>query len=293
MSLDKKRHLVHRENSPLSIVKQCELLEIHRSGIYFKPKLESLLNLRLMRLIDEKFIDCPFYGVPRMTTWLNEDMGYAVNHKRIERLYKVMGIQTIFPKKNLSKRNQKHKIYPYLLKNLIINRPNQVWQADITYIPLERGFMYMVAIIDVYSRKVLNWSISNTMNVEWCLQVYEDAIKQFGCPEILNTDQGSQFTSPIFTKASIDRDIKISMDGKGRALDNIFIERFWRALKYEHIYLNPANGGLELYEGVRKYIGFYNTERRHTSINNNTPEKYFNPSNLIIKNKLKFELSLS
>jgi len=293
MSLDKKRHLVHRENSPLSIVKQCELLEIHRSGIYFKPKSESLLNLRLMRLIDEKFIDCPFYGVPRMTTWLNEDMGYAVNHKRIERLYKVMGLQTIFPKKNLSKRNQKHKIYPYLLKNLIINRPNQVWQADITYIPLERGFMYRVAIIDVYSRKVLNWSISNTMNVEWCLQVYEDAIKQFGCPEILNTDQGSQFTSPIFTKASIDRDIKISMDGKGRALDNIFIERFWRALKYEHIYLNPANGGLELYEGVRKYIGFYNTERRHTSINNNTPEKYFNPSNLIIKNKLKFELSLS
>jgi len=293
MSLDKKRHLVHRENSPLSIVKQCELLEIHRSGIYFKPKLESLLNLRLMRLIDEKFIDCPFYGVPRMTTWLNEDMGYAVNHKRIERLYKVMGLQTIFPKKNLSKRNQKHKIYPYLLKNLIINRPNQVWQPDITYIPLERGFMYMVAIIDVYSRKVLNWSISNTMNVEWCLQVYEDAIKQFGCPEILNTDQGSQFTSPIFTKASIDRDIKISMDGRGRALDNIFIERFWRALKYEHIYLNPANGGLELYEGVKKYIGFYNTERRHTSINNNTPEKYFNPRNLIIKNKLKFELSLS
>lgn len=293
MSLDKKRHLVHRENSPLSIVKQCELLEIHRSGIYFKPKLESLLNLRLMRLIDEKFIDCPFYGVPRMTTWLNEDMGYVVNHKRIERLYKVMGLQTIFPKKNLSKRNQKHKIYPYLLKNLIIDRPNQVWQADITYIPLERGFMYMVAIIDVYSRKVLNWSISNTMNVEWCLQVYEDAIKQFGCPEILNTDQGSQFTSPIFTKASIDRDIKISMDGKGRALDNIFIERFWRALKYEHIYLNPANGGLELYEGVRKYIRFYNTERRHTSINNNTPEKYFNPSNLIIKNKPKFELSLS
>ncbi len=136
MSLDKKRHLVHRENSPLSIVKQCELLEIHRFGIYFKPKLESLLNLRLMRLIDEKFIDYPFYGVPRMTTWLNEDMRYVVNHKRIERLYKVMGLQTIFPKKNLSKWNQKHKIYPYLLKNLIIDRPNQVWQADITYIPL-------------------------------------------------------------------------------------------------------------------------------------------------------------
>ena len=293
MSLDQKRHLVHRESSRLSIIKQCDLLEIHRSGIYFKRKFESLLNLRLMRLIDEKFIDCPFYGVPRMTTWLKEDMRYDVNHKRIERLYKVMGLQTIFPKKNLSKRNQKHKIYPYLLKNLMIVRPNQVWQADISYIPLERGFMYMVAIIDVYSRKILNWSISNTMNTEWCLQVYEDAIKQFGCPEILNTDQGSQFTSPIFTNASVDRDIKISMDGKGRALDNIFIERFWRALKYEHIYLNPANGGIELYERVRKYIEFYNSERRHTSINNNTPEKYFNLIKTMRKNKPKFELSLS
>lgn len=275
MSLDQKRHLVSRENTQMSIVKQCELLEIHRSGIYFKPKLESALNLRLMRLMDEKFIDCPFYGVPRMTTWLKEDMGYIINHKRIERLYRVMGLQTIFPKKNLSKRNQKHKIYPYLLKNLVINRANQVWQTDITYIPLERGFMYMVAIIDVYSRKVLNWSISNTMNVEWCLQVYEDTIKQYGCPEIINTDQGSQFTSPIFTKASLDRDIKISMDGKGRALDNIYIERFWRALKYEHIYLSPANGGIELYEGVKKYVHFYNKQRRHTSIGNLTPDNYY------------------
>jgi putative transposase len=293
MSLDQKRHLIRRENTALSIVKQCDLLDIHRSGIYFKPKAESSLNLNLMRLIDEKFIDCPFYGVPRMTTWLKEDKGYSINHKRIERLYKTMGLQTIFPKKNLSKRNQKHKIYPYLLKNLQIVRSNQVWQTDITYIPLERGFMYMVAIIDVFSRKVLNWSISNTMNVEWCQQVYEDAIKQYGSPEIINTDQGSQFTSPIFTKVSLDREIKISMDGKGRALDNIYIERFWRALKYEHIYLNPANGGVELYEGVRKYIEFYNTKRRHTSINNNTPEKYFNPINTNTKNKPTFELSLS
>ena len=229
-----------------------------------------------MRLIDEKFSDCPFYGVPRMTTWLNKDMGYAVNHKHIERLYTVMGLQTIFPKKNLSKRNQKHIIYPYLLNNLKIDRPNQVWQTDITYIPLERGFMYMVAFIDVYSRKVLNWSISNTMNIEWCLQVYEDTIKQFGCLEILNTDQVSQFTSPIFTKASLHRDIKISMDGKGRALDNVYIERFWRALKYEYVYLNPANGGVELYEGIRKYVLFYNIQRRHTSINNLTPDSCYN-----------------
>ena len=153
MSLDQKRHLVHRENSRLSIVKQCDLLEIHRSGIYFKRKFESLLNLRLMRLIDEKFIDCPFYGVPRMTTWLKEDMRYDVNHKRIERLYKVMGLQNIFPKKKLSKRNQKYKINPYLIKNLMIVRPNQMWQADISYALLERGFMYMVVIIDINSRK--------------------------------------------------------------------------------------------------------------------------------------------
>lgn len=275
MSLDKKRHLVHSGGSPLSIVRQCEILEIHRSGIYFKPKHESSLNLRLMRLIDEKFLDCPFYGVPRMTTWLREDMGHSVNFKRIARLYRLMGLQTIYPKKNLSKRNQLHKVYPYLLKNLKIVRPNQVWQTDITYIPLERGFMYMIAIIDVYSRKVLNWSVSNTMNVEWCAEVYQDAINEYSCPEILNTDQGSQFTSPIFTKISIENNIKISMDGKGRALDNIYIERFWRALKYEHIYLNPANGGIELYEGIRKYIQFYNFERRHTSIGNVTPNECF------------------
>jgi putative transposase len=275
MSLDRKRHLVERENSSLSVVRQCEILEIHRSGIYFKPRGEKLLNLKLMRLIDEKFMDCPFYGVPRMTTWLRQDMGYIINEKRIERLYRIMGLQTIFPKKNLSKRNQAHKIYPYLLKNLAITKPNQVWQTDITYIPLERGFMYMIAIIDVYSRKVLNWSISNTMNVEWCAQVYQDTIDDFGCPEILNTDQGSQFTSPIFTKISLDNEIKISMDGKGRALDNIYIERFWRALKYEHIYLNPANGGIELYEGVKKYIHFYNRNRRHTSINDQTPDEFY------------------
>lgn len=192
-----------------------------------------------------------------------------------------MGLQTIYPKKNLSKRNQLHKVYPYLLKNLKIVRPNQVWQTNITYIPINRGFMYMIAIIDVFSRKVLNWSISNMMNVVQiligrCAQVYQDTLEQYGCPEILNTDQGSQFTSPVFTKISIDNKIKISMDGKGRALDNIYIERFWRALKYEHIYPNQANGGVEIYEGVRKYITFYNEERRHSSIGNLTPKNVLN-----------------
>lgn len=277
MSTNERRHLVSSDLK-LSIVQQCKVLEIHRSGIYFKPKQESVLNLRLMRLIDEKFMDCPFYGVPRMTTWLREDMGYVINHKRIARLYQKMGIQTIFPKKQLSKRNKAHPIYPYLLKDLKIERPNQVWEMDITYIPLWRGFMYMVAIIDVHSRKIMNWSISNTMTVEWCKEVYEDAIKTHGCPEIINTDQGSQFTSLIFTEISSKNNIQISMDGKGRALDNIYIERFWRSIKYEHIYLNPPNGGIQLYEGVKKYVEFYNKERRHTSIGDLTPNSFFNSS---------------
>ena len=275
MSLERKRNLVHTDHSSISIVQQCEVLGIHRSGIYFKPRPEKSLNLHLMRLIDEKFMECPFYGVPRMTTWLREDMGHRVNEKRIARLYRIMGLQTIYPKKDLSKRNQKHKIYPYLLRDLSIVRPNQVWEVDITYIAMQRGFMYKIAFIDVYSRKVLGWSISNTMNVEWCAEVYQETIRQYGCPEILNSDQGSQFTSPIFTKISIENGIKISMDGKGRALDNIYIERFWRTLKYEHIYLNPANGGIELYEGVKKYIEFYNNQRRHTSTENQTPKECY------------------
>ena len=174
--MDQKLHLVHRENSRLSIVKQCDLLESHRSGIYFKPKCESLLNPRLMRLIDEKLLDCPFYGLPRMTTWLKENIGYDVNHKHIDRLYKVIDLQTISPKNNLSKRNQKHKIFPYLLKNLMNVRPNQVWQADISYIPLKHGFMYMVAIWMNIAENTQQ-EYSNTINTEWCLEVYEDTIE--------------------------------------------------------------------------------------------------------------------
>lgn len=276
MSRSERRFHASVDCKSLSITKRCKLLEIHRSGIYFKPKQESALNMQLMNAIDRKFLDCPFYGVRRMTTFLNKDLGYKVNRKRVGRLYKKMGLETIYPKKDLSKRNKAHPIYPYLLKDLVIDRPNQVWETDITYIPLFRGFMYMVAIIDVYSRKIMNWSVSNTMNVEWCKEVYEDAIMMHGKPEILNSDQGSQFTSPVFTQVSIDNEIKISMDGKGRALDNIYIERFWRSIKYEWIYLNPANGGIQLYEGIKKYVEFYNNERRHTCLNDEVPNVFFN-----------------
>jgi putative transposase len=278
MSSEKKRQLISPEYKKLSVIKQCELLELQRSNYYFKPKGESMMNLLIMREIDEKFLECPFYGVERMTTYLRTDKGYNVDSKRIRRLYHLMGIQTIYPKRNLSKMNLADYKYPYLLRNLKIDRPNHVWEIDITYIPMYRGFMYMFAIIDVYSRKIMGWSISNAMTVEWCKSVIIETIAEHGKPEILNSDQGSQFTSPQYINLLEQNEIKISMDGKGRALDNIYIERFWRSLKYEHVYLYQPNGGIELLNGVRKYIHFYNNERRHTSLEKMTPNEYFNQS---------------
>ncbi|WP_392470923.1 IS3 family transposase [Sphingobacterium cellulitidis] len=228
-----------------------------------------------MKLIDQKFTDTPFYGVERMTDYLKYDLGYRVNEKRVRRLYRLMNLRTIYPKRNLSKANPADYKYPYLLRKLVINRPCQVWQADITYIPMFRGFMYMFAIIDVYSRKIMGWSTSNTMHVEWCKEVLQNTIKEHGCPEIFNTDQGAQFTSPIFINQLKANNIRISMDGKGRALDNIYIERFWRSLKREKIYLNPPNGGIDLYAHVKDYILFYNTQRRHKSIGKITPDEMY------------------
>lgn len=275
MSTDQKRSLITPSYVEMSVKKQCKLIDLQRSNFYFKPKGESWMNLRLMELIDKKFIECPFYGVERMTNYLNKDLGYRIDGKRVRRLYHVMGLQTIFPKKNLSKANKAHYKYPYLLKNLLIIRPNHVWEVDITYIPMFKGFMYKFAVIDVYSRKIMGWGVSNTMTTEWCKDVVREAIEQHGNPEILNSDQGSQFTSPVFINFLKDNDIKISMDGKGRALDNIYIERYWRSLKYEYIYLNPANGGVELYKGIKKYVEFYNSERRHESLDYETPNEYY------------------
>ncbi|NOQ72910.1 MAG: IS3 family transposase [Crocinitomix sp.] len=275
MSTTEKRQKVVKSHPGLSLERQCELLEIHRSGLYYKPKGESALNLELMKKIDLQLFDHPHYGVERMTDYLKLDLGYHINKKRVRRLYKLMGIQTIYPKPKTTIRDKTSYIYPYLLRGLEIDHPNHVWQTDITYIPMFRGFMYMAAIIDVYSRKILNWSISNSMSKEWCVELLNDTVKQFGAPEIHNSDQGSQYTSDLYIDTLKNHKIKISMDGRGRALDNIYIERFWRTLKQEKIYLNPANGGLELYQNVREYIEFYNKKRRHTSIGKIPPDELF------------------
>lgn len=271
-SLSELRCKVDQEHPHLSITRQCEILQIHRSGLYYEPVGETELNLKLMRMIDEQHMLRPWYGVPRMTAWLRMDMSIKVNHKRIERLYTLLGIQAIGPKPNTSKPGRGHKTYPYLLRNLRITRPNQVWAMDITYIPVQGGFLYLVAVIDLFSRYVVNWSLSNTMSAEWCRDVLDEAIKQYGPPEIVNTDQGSQFTAEVFTEFVVkDQELKLSMDGKGRAIDNIFIERLWRSVKYEHVYLFPSSDGLECYQGLCKYFEYYNKERRHKSLNRKTP----------------------
>lgn len=276
-SSKERRKKVSNDHPSLSIAGQCRLLSVARSMHYYQPKKESDLNLELMKAIDSEHLRHPFKGVKSMTVWLNKDQGYQVNEKRIRRLYKVLGIEGMAPKPNTSKPSKKNRIYPYLLKNLRISRPNQVWGVDITYIPVKGGYLYLVAIIDLYSRFVVGWSLSNTMQAEWCKETLQEAIEAHGAPEILNTDQGSQFTSEVFTSfvTSEQAGIRLSMDGKGRTIDNVFIERLWRSLKYEHVYLNPAEDGLECFKGLKQYFEFYNHERRHSSINDEIPEMYY------------------
>lgn len=260
----------------MSIAKQCELLSLHRSGIYYKPKGESDFNLQLMRMMDEHFLDHPFKGAARMHCWLTKDKGIQVSKNRIERLYyKVMGLRAVMPGKHTSRRHKQHKTYPYLLRNLTIDRPNQVWATDITYIPMRKGYMYLVAIIDLYSRYVVNWSVSNSMDAEWCRNTLQEAIEVHGKPEILNTDQGSQFTSEAFAGYVIEQGIRLSMDGKGRAIDNAFIERLWRSVKYEKLYLYPPKDGVDLFLLLTEYFSYYNRERRHSGIEDQIPEQLY------------------
>lgn len=254
----------------LSIEKQCKLLAINRSSLYYSPKFESDENLEIMRLLGRQYLFTPFYGYRKMTVWL-EKQNYYVNQKRVRRLMKLINWKTIYREPRTTICNNEHKKYPYLLKNLAITHRNQVWATDITYIPMKQGFMYLMAVLDLNSRYVLNWSISNTMSAEWCADVLVETIKRHEKPEIFNTDQGSQFTSDVFTKILIDSEIKISMDGKGRALDNIFIERLWRSVKYEDIYLHVYENGLDLYAGLKKYFVFYNEQRVHQSLEYKVP----------------------
>ena len=280
MSTTERRQKVVRSHPRLNLVQQCKLLDIHRSGLYYRPRSESMLNLKLMKEIDAHFLEHPYYGVERMTDYLNLDLGYRINVKRTRRLYKLMGLRTIYRKPRTTIRDPESHKYPYLLKDLKIERPDQLWQTDITYIPILRGFMYMNDIIDVHSRKILNWGVSNSMDKQWCIELLEDTIAKYGAPEIHNSDQGSQYTSTQYIEVLKGYDIQISMDGKGRALNYIYIERFWKSIKYEKIYLNPPNGGLDLYQKVREYVEFYNTKRRHTEIGKVPPDQIYNAKKL-------------
>ncbi|AVR47102.1 hypothetical protein C7S20_18630 [Christiangramia fulva] len=268
-----RRSLISSRQKRMSIRKQCQLLSVNRSSLYYRPKEEKPENLKIMRIMDEHAIKHPAEGVKSMVFMLGL-RGYHVNPKRVRRLLRKMGHRTIYPKKNLSKLGQAKYIRPYLLHKMPIDRANQVWSIDITYIPMKKGFMYCTAIIDVYSRKIMGWGISNSLETKWCLQVLEDAIKRHGKPEIINTDQGSQFTSAAWTLTLEEEGIKISMDGKGRAIDNRWIERFWRTLKYKYIYLNPPENGLELYEGIRDYIEYYNHQKIHHTFKEIPGQRY-------------------
>lgn len=273
-SIAERRDMVDEKHLQMSIVEQCNLLSIHRSGVYYKPCSESEENLCIMRLLDEQYFKTPFYGVRRLTAWL-QTLGYKINRKRVRRLMGIMGWETIFRPPKTSDPNKQHKVFPYLLKGLDIARVNQVWATDITYVPMRKGFMYLCAIIDIHTRYVINWSISNTMTADWCKEVLQEAIEHHGKPEIFNSDQGSQFTSDVFIGCLQDNEIQISMDGKGRAIDNIYIERLWRTVKYEHIYLHTPADGVALYEGLNDYFTFYNRERLHQSLGYQAPENLY------------------
>ena len=257
------------ESSPVSVRRQCELLELSRSSLYYEPMPISEENLRLMNVIDEEFTRRPCLG-SRQMKWRLWDLGYWVGRKRVRRLMRLLGLEAVFPKKNTSQRNPDHPVYPYLLRDIVITRPNQVWSMDITYIRLGKGFVYLVAVVDWHSRYVIAWRLSNTLTADFCVECLEEAL-QYGKPEIFNTDQGCQFTSQEFTSVLFDRGIQISMDGRGRALDNIFVERLWRTVKYEDVYLRGYQNIPEAQEGLRNYFDYYNMQRRHSSLEHKTP----------------------
>lgn len=265
--------LIDRQHS-LSIRKQCQVLSVNRSSLYYAPLGEKQENLEIMRIMDEHYLKHPTEGTIRIQDMLFT-LGFVVNIKRIRRLLRLMGLMAIYPKRNLSKLGLKKYIHPYLLKGMDINRPNQVWAIDITYIPMKNGFLYLTAIIDVYSRYIVGWGLSNTLEADASLAVLNQAIIDHGKPEIINSDQGSQFTCEQWVEYMKEQDIRISMDGKGRAIDNIFIERFWRTLKFDYVYLHPATDGLELYQGIKQFMHYYNHELHHQGIDRMIPaERY-------------------
>lgn len=276
MSVAEKVACIDGKDPKLSISRQCELLRLPRSS-YYRPRFtcfESAANLAIMRRIDEEFLRHPFYGSRKMRDYLNRE-GFQVNRKRVQRLMRLMGLESVAPKPNTSKRCKEHKVYPYLLRNLSITVPDQVWCSDITYIRMPHGFVYLTAIMDWASRYVLSWEISVTMNDDFCVNALKSALRRHQTPKIFNTDQGSQYTGTAFTGTLKEKSIKISMDGKGRCMDNIFIERLWRSVKYEKIFLEEFDTVPKLLAGLKEYFEFYNFERPHQSFSGKTPAEIY------------------
>jgi putative transposase len=274
MSAPARRALVDAAEPALSIVSQCRLLKVARSTLYYRPAAVSADDLAVMRRMDELYLATPFYGSRRMTAVLRRD-GLAVNRKRVRRLTRVMGLEAIYQKPNTSLGHPAHKVYPYLLRGLAILRPNQVWCADITYIPMARGFVYLVAVMDWFSRRVLAWRLSIGMETDFCVAALSEAMARHGRPEIFNTDQGVQFTSAAFVNELETRGVRVSMDGKGRFLDNIFIERLWRSLKYEEVFIKAYDTVPDARGGIGSWLSFYNDERPHQALGYRTPREVF------------------
>jgi putative transposase len=274
MSAEARLHLVDRSDSGLSIVAQCQLLKVSRSTLYYQPAPVDADDLAVMRQMDEIYLERPFYGSRRMAVEL-ERRGFVVNRKRVRRLMRLMGLEAIYPKPDTSRPHPEHKVYPYLLRGLEIDHPNQVWCADITYIPMAKGFVYLVAVMDWFSRRVLSWRLSIGMESDFCVEALTEAMERHGPPEIFNTDQGVQFTSADFIATLEGRGVRVSMDGKGRFLDNIFIERLWRSLKYEEIFIKAYSTVNEARKGIKAWLLFYNDERPHQTLDYRTPSAVF------------------
>jgi len=274
MSRPERLALVDHDDQAMPVVAQCQLLKVARSTLYYRPAPVSADDLAVMRRIDELYLASPFYGSRRMTAVLRRE-GWAVNRKRARRLMRVMALEAIYQKPNTSRTNADHKVYPYLLRNLTIDRPNQVWCADITYIPMAKGFAYLIAVMDWFSRRILAWRVSITLEADFCVEALRDAMHRFGQPEIFNTDQGVQFTSAPFLTELETQGVRISMDGKGRFLDNIFIERLWRSLKYEEVFIKAYGSAREARLGIGGWLAFYNDDRPHQALDYRTPRAVF------------------
>jgi putative transposase len=274
LSAPQQRLLIDDNHPQLSVRRQCALLGLNRSTLYYEPATETAENLALMKLIDQQYTAHPFYGSRKMTLWLQEVMTLEVNRKRVQRLMRLMGLEAIYPKPKLSAPGQGHKVFPYLLRAAKIAVVDQVWSTDITYIPMRSGFMYLAAVIDWYSRYVIAWRLSNTLDGSFCLDLLDEALTQ-GRPAVFNTDQGAQFTAEAFTSRLLSAGVAVSMDGQGRCLDNVFVERLWRSVKYEDIYLHCYETVPQLNQGLEKYFPFYNEERLHQSLEYRTPGQVY------------------